>query len=282
MVSILADTVWAGSQLAMNRGKGGHGPGEGPLGKQRKAGTSRRTGSHTPFCDRGPKGRQSKVGNSRNLLCANVNLCSFCLHYSKTNLANKKYASSSNAMTLWSRLNDKNLSSCQDVRKVDLGWKSGKSTQNPSLLNEYSAQSFSQCYKQLAKETHGGCSLSLPAAPEKVCVCVYVSHSVVFDSVRPCGLQPARFFCPWNSPGRHTWVGCHFLLQGIFPTQESDPGLLHCRQTLHCPSHQETPRESLGCLINFAHFALLNSIVFSLNTFGNEIKTYSWYQYEIG
>ena len=29
---------------------------------------------------------------------------------------------------------------------------------------------------------------------------------------------------------KHTGVGCHFLLQEIFPTQESNPGLLHCRQ----------------------------------------------------
>ena len=33
-------------------------------------------------------------------------------------------------------------------------------------------------------------------------------------------------------------VGCHFLLQGIFPTQGSNPGLLHCRQMLYRLSHQ--------------------------------------------
>ena len=37
---------------------------------------------------------------------------------------------------------------------------------------------------------------------------------------------------PWNSPGKNTRVGCHFLLQGIFPTQGSNPGLPHWRQTL--------------------------------------------------
>ena len=31
---------------------------------------------------------------------------------------------------------------------------------------------------------------------------------------------PARFLCPWDSPGKNTGVGCHFLLQGIFPAQE--------------------------------------------------------------
>ena len=45
-----------------------------------------------------------------------------------------------------------------------------------------------------------------------------LSHSVVSDSLRPFGLQPARLLCPWDSPGKNTGVGCHFLLQGIFPT----------------------------------------------------------------
>ena len=39
-------------------------------------------------------------------------------------------------------------------------------------------------------------------------------------------------------PGNSTGVGCHFLLQGIFPTQGLNPGLPHCRQTLYRLSHQ--------------------------------------------
>ena len=50
------------------------------------------------------------------------------------------------------------------------------------------------------------------------------SCSVVSDSLRPHGL-----YSPWNSPGQNTGVGSHFLLQGIFPTQGSNPGVLHCR-----------------------------------------------------
>ena len=50
--------------------------------------------------------------------------------------------------------------------------------------------------------------------------------SVVFDSLRPCGLQPTRLLCPWDSPGKSTGVGCHFLLQGIFLTQGLNPHLL--------------------------------------------------------
>ena len=57
-------------------------------------------------------------------------------------------------------------------------------------------------------------------------------------------LQPARLLCPWDLPGKNTGVGCHSLLQGIFPTQglnpfePSNPGLPHCRQILYHLRHQ--------------------------------------------
>ena len=51
--------------------------------------------------------------------------------------------------------------------------------------------------------------------------------------LQTCGLQPARLLCPWDSLGKIAGVGCHFLLQGIFPTQGSNPCLLHCRQVLY-------------------------------------------------
>ena len=56
--------------------------------------------------------------------------------------------------------------------------------------------------------------------------------SIVSDSLRPHALSPARLLCPWNFPGNNTGVGCHFLLQGIYPTQESNPRLLHLRDWL--------------------------------------------------
>ena len=59
---------------------------------------------------------------------------------------------------------------------------------------------------------------------------MYASHSVVSNSVTP---RPARLLSPWNSPGKNTGVGCHSLLQGIFPTQGLNPGLLHSRQILY-------------------------------------------------
>ena len=63
------------------------------------------------------------------------------------------------------------------------------------------------------------------------------SHSVMSDSLQPHGL-----YNPWNSPGQNTGVGTLSLLQGIFPTQGSYPGLLHCRQMLYQLSYKRSPR----------------------------------------
>ena len=65
------------------------------------------------------------------------------------------------------------------------------------------------------------------------------------NSWPPFELEPARLPCPWGSSGKSTGVGCHFLLQGIFPTQESNLHLLcllHCRQMLYPLSHQRSPK----------------------------------------
>ena len=64
------------------------------------------------------------------------------------------------------------------------------------------------------------------------------SRSVVSDSLRPHGLQSTTLLRPWDFPGTSTGVGCHFLLQRIFPIQGSNPGLPHCRQMLCHLSHQ--------------------------------------------
>ena len=62
--------------------------------------------------------------------------------------------------------------------------------------------------------------------------CAVLHHSVMSNSLRPHGLQPARLLCSWNSPGKNTGVGCQALLQGIFPSQGSNSCLQHCRQIL--------------------------------------------------
>ena len=66
---------------------------------------------------------------------------------------------------------------------------------------------------------------------------------VVKDSLQPHGLYPTRFLSLWDSPGKKTevGVGCYSVLQGLFLTLESNPGLLHCRQILYCLSNQGSP-----------------------------------------
>ena len=90
-----------------------------------------------------------------------------------------------------------------------------------------------------------------------------VSHSFFSHPIllRPHGLQPTRLLWPWNSPGKNTWVGCHFLLQGIFPTQESSPSLLHCRQILHHVSHKRNWWFEVGG----AQFILWHNVWSSIN-----------------
>ena len=51
--------------------------------------------------------------------------------------------------------------------------------------------------------------------------------------LRPHGLQPTRPLCTWDSPGKNTGVGHHFLLQRIFPTQRWNPDLLRLLHLLH-------------------------------------------------
>ena len=97
------------------------------------------------------------------------------------------------------------------------------------------------------------------------------------DSSRPHGL-----YSPWNSPGQNNGVGSHFLLQGIFPTQGSNPGLWHCRQILYQLSHKESqadaylpcgtetgfvPKEPLTC-----HVQALLEGGYCLSTVTTEVK----------
>ena len=63
------------------------------------------------------------------------------------------------------------------------------------------------------------------------CCCCSVT-SVASDSLRLHGLRPTSLLCLWDSPGKNIGVGCHALLQGIFPTQELNWALLHCRWIL--------------------------------------------------
>ena len=72
----------------------------------------------------------------------------------------------------------------------------------------------------------------IKATSSNKCGCAKFT-SVMSDSLRPHGLQPTRLLRPWDSPGKSTRVGCRALLQEVFPNQELNPGLLHCRKILY-------------------------------------------------
>ena len=71
----------------------------------------------------------------------------------------------------------------------------------------------------------------------------------------PWAVACPRLLHPWDFLGKSTEVGCHFLLQGIFPTQGSNPGLPHCRQTLYHLSHQGNSQFS-----QFSHSVMSGSL----------------------
>ena len=78
---------------------------------------------------------------------------------------------------------------------------------------------------------------ALAALPAKACK---VKEWKSLSRVRLC--DPMGLYSPWNSPDQDIGVGSHPLLQGIFPTQGSNPGLLHCGRILYQLSHKGTPR----------------------------------------
>ena len=90
-------------------------------------------------------------------------------------------------------------------------------------------------------------------------MCEHESHSFVSDSLQPHGL-----YNPWNSPGQNTGVGSHSLLQEIFPTQGSNPGLPHCRQILYQLSHKRSPQTIISVLVCWVLGSFL-SIIFKYN-----------------
>ena len=86
-------------------------------------------------------------------------------------------------------------------------------------------------YSSLSFEVKGGC-------------CAVLSRSAVSNSLRPHGLKepssPLGYSVHGDSPSQNTGMGCHALLQGIFPTQASNPDFPYCRWILNHLSHQGT------------------------------------------
>ena len=91
-------------------------------------------------------------------------------------------------------------------------------------------------------------------------ICKSKGCSVVSDSLQPHGI-----YSPWNSPGQNTGVDSLSLLQGIFPTQGSNPGLPHCRQILYQLSHKGSPLYSLEPVFIFLNFFSDTAFLIFLN-----------------
>ena len=95
-------------------------------------------------------------------------------------------------------------------------------------------------------------------------MCAVVNCSVMPKLLRPHDCSPPGSSVHGDSPGKNTWVGCHALLQGIFPTQGLNPGLLHCRQILYCLNQQGSPtvdRSWKTNLITFVSQNLLTALI---------------------
>ena len=74
------------------------------------------------------------------------------------------------------------------------------------------------------------------------CCCCYVT-SVMSDSVRPHRQKPIRLHRPWDSPGKNTWVGCHFLLQWMKVKSERE--VTQSCPTLSDPMDYSLPGSSI-------------------------------------
>ena len=72
-----------------------------------------------------------------------------------------------------------------------------------------------------------------------LCVCLVAQSCLTLCNPMDC--SPPGSSVHGDSPVKNTGVGCHALLQGIFPTQGSNPGLMHCRRILYHLSHQGHP-----------------------------------------
>ena len=106
-----------------------------------------------------------------------------------------------------------------------------------------------------------------------MCVCVLAAQ-LCLTLFNPMDCSPPGFSVHGDSPGKNAGVGCHALFQGIFPTQGSNPGLLHCRQTVYHLSHQGSPRYCTNTL--YTLFPVI------LTAPQNGIGSYYYYPYFTG
>ena len=98
------------------------------------------------------------------------------------------------------------------------------------------------------------------------CFCCLVAKSCLTLCNTRVAQWPARLFCPRDSPGKNTEVGCHAFLQGIFPTQRSNPHFLHLMRLTHTHTHTHYLGE---CWYQFTKMKKIGK-----SRFSEEIKIY--------
>ena len=116
------------------------------------------------------------------------------------------------------------------------GWRGWSPGDKKSRRRSRRKETYSMYIYKVLKQVHPDIGISSKAmsimkkknkTKQNKSACFCSVALVMSDSLQPYGLYPARFLCPWDSPGKNTGVGGHTLLQGIFPTQGSNPYLLH-------------------------------------------------------
>ena len=90
-----------------------------------------------------------------------------------------------------------------------------------------------------ANQNNNGCITSYQNDHYQNICCCSITQSCL--TLRPHGLQPTRILYPQDFPGKHATVHCLFLLQGSFPTQGSNPCLMHWQTDSLPLCHQESP-----------------------------------------
>ena len=90
---------------------------------------------------------------------------------------------------------------------------------------------------------------------ECLCVCLVTQSCLTFCNTTDCSSQASLLR---YSLGKNTGVGSHSILQGIFPTQRSNPSLLHWRGILYCLSHQLSPSIRIGFPLFLYKYPIVN------------------------
>ena len=110
---------------------------------------------------------------------------------------------------------------------------------SPTLRHEPVAQVWLiiiSCFSQLSDDSGEDMTSSWACAV----LCLVAQSCLTLCDPMVC--SPPSFSIHGDSPGKNTGVGCHALLQGIFPTQGSNLGLPHCQWILYHLNHQGSPR----------------------------------------